>query len=105
VTSEELLTLTPDDVSHRLFWQESLEHYPPLTPRFQCTCSRERIGKMLVSLGQEEVDGIIAEQGSVSVTCEFCGRKYSFDPVDVAHLFTRGIESSDTAALHDGARH
>ena len=105
VTSEELLTLAPDDVSHRLFWQESLEHYPPLTPRFQCTCSRERIGKMLVSLGQEEVDGIIAEQGSVSVTCEFCGRKYSFDPVDVAHLFTRGIESTDTAALHDGARH
>ena len=36
VTSEELLNLTPDDVSHRLFWQESLEHYPPLTPRFEC---------------------------------------------------------------------
>ena len=87
VTSEELLQLSPEDVSHRLFWQESLEHYPPLTPRFQCTCSRERIGKMLVSLGQEEVDSIIAEQGSVTVTCEFCGRKYSFDPVDAAHLF------------------
>ena len=82
VTSEELLDLSPDDVSHRLFWQESLEHYPRLTPRFRCTCSRERIVKMLISLGQEEVDSIIAEQGSVSVTCEFCGRTYSFDPVD-----------------------
>ncbi len=66
VTSEELLNLSPDDVSHRLFWQESLEHYAPLTPRFQCTCSRERIGKMLLSLGQEEVDSIITEQGSVT---------------------------------------
>ena len=105
VTSEELLTLAPDDVSHRLFWQESLEHYPALTPRFQCTCSRERIGKMLVSLGQEEVDSIIAEQGSVSVTCEFCGRQYSFDPVDTAHLFVRDVESADTATLGDSKRH
>ena len=27
VTSEELLQLSPDEVLHRLFWQESLEHY------------------------------------------------------------------------------
>ncbi len=92
VTPEELLNLSPHDVSHRLFWQESIEHHPPLTPRFQCTCSRERIGKMLVSLGREEVDSIIAEQGSVSVTCEFCGRQYSFDPVDAAHLFAGGVQ-------------
>ena len=105
MTSEELLSLTPDDVSHRLFWQESLEHYPALTPRFQCTCSRERIGKMLVSLGQEEVDSIIAEQGSVTVTCEFCSRGYSFDPVDVAHLFTCGVELPDTATVDEGTRH
>ena len=105
VTSEELLNLPPDDVSHRLFWQQSLEHYPLLTPRFQCTCTRERIGKMLVSLGQVEVDSIIAEQGSVTVTCEFCGRKYSLDPVDVARLFAGCIESTDTEALQDGIRH
>ena len=104
VTSEELLSLSPDELSHRLFWQEALEHYPPLTPRFQCTCSRERIAKMLISLGQEEVDSIIAEQGSVSVTCEFCGRKYSFDPVDVAHLFATGIESA-AATFVDSPRH
>ena len=104
VTSEELLDLSPDDVSHRLFWQESLEHYPRLTPRFRCTCSRERIVKMLISLGQEEVDSIIAEQGSVSVTCEFCGRKYSFDPVDAAQLFAAGFEGT-AAVISDGTPH
>ena len=104
VTSEELLELAPSDVAHRLFWQESLEHYPPQTARFQCTCSRERIAKMLLSLGQEEVDSIIAEQGSVTVTCEFCGRRYAFDPVDTAQLFAGGIESTAATAT-DGARH
>lgn len=104
VTSDELLNLAPGDVSHRLFWQESLEHYAPLTPRFECTCSRERIGKMLISLGQEEVDSIVAEQGSVGVTCEFCGRQYSFDPVDVAHLFTGGVKAAETATVDGGTR-
>jgi molecular chaperone Hsp33 len=104
VTHEELLTLSPAEVAHRLFWQEALEHYPPLTPRFQCSCSRERIAKMLISLGQEEVDSIIAEQGSVGVTCEFCGRTYAFDPVDTAQLFAGGVEST-AAALTDSSRH
>ena len=105
VTSEELLDLPPADMSHRLFWQESLEHYQPLTPHFQCTCSRERIAKMLLSLGQEEVDSIIAEQGSVSVTCEFCGRKYTFDPVDAAQLFAVGFEGTAAVTLSDGTPH
>ncbi len=105
VTADELLSLPPENVAHRLFWQESLDHYPPSTPRFQCSCSRERIGKMLVSLGQEEVDSIIAEQGSVTVTCEFCGRLYSFDPVDVAHLFAAGARSTEAGTLERGAAH
>ena len=99
-----MLDLSPANVAHRLFWQESLEHYPPLTPRFQCTCSRERIAKMLVSLGHEEVDSIIAEQGSVTVTCEFCGRSYSFDPIDMAQLFATAIESSH-ASVGEEKRH
>lgn len=87
---DELLELPPEDVMRRLFWQESLEHYAPLAPRFVCTCSRERIGRMLVSLGADEVDSIIAEQGQVKVTCDFCHRQYSFDRVDVAQLFASG---------------
>ncbi|HKO66444.1 MAG TPA: Hsp33 family molecular chaperone HslO [Burkholderiaceae bacterium] len=104
VTAEELLELSPADIAHRLFWQESLEHYPPVMPRFQCTCSRERIAKMLISLGPEEVDSIVAEQGSVTVTCEFCGRTYGFDPVDTAQLFAAGVEGT-IATLTDSARH
>lgn len=101
VTPEELLTLPPDEVSNRLFWQEALEHYAPLAPRFQCSCSRQRIGKMLVSLGQDEVDSILAEQGSVTVTCEFCGRACAFDPVDAAQLFAPGpIDAEADARQH-----
>ena len=42
---------------------------------------------MLRNLGQEVVDSIGAEQGRVEVGCDFCGRQYQFDPIDVDELF------------------
>lgn len=101
LTGDELLTLAPDAILHRLFWQETLEHYPALAPHFACTCSRERIGRMLVSLGREEVESIIDEQGTVTVTCDFCSRRYAFDAVDAAQLFTSGhTAQADAATRH-----
>lgn len=101
ITSDELLRLAPEDVLRRLFWQESLEYYPPMGPHFACTCSRERIGRMLVSLGQDEVDSIIEELGTVTVTCDFCNREYTFDAVDTAQLFAGGEATPpDEATRH-----
>ncbi len=88
LTREELLALDPQAVLHRLFWEEQVRLFEPHQPRFACTCSRERVGKMLGSLGREEVDGIVLEQGRVEIGCDFCGTKYHFDAVDVGELFT-----------------
>jgi len=92
LTREELLSLPAERVLHRLFWEETLRVFEPLTPRFACTCSRQRVGGMLRGLGREEVDGIVAEQTRVEVGCEFCGVQYHFDAVDVGELFTPGID-------------
>jgi molecular chaperone Hsp33 len=88
LTREELLTLTPDRILHRLFWEETVRRFEPLAPRFACTCSRQRVEGMLRSLGREESDDLIAERGSVEVGCEFCGLQYRFDAVDIGELFT-----------------
>lgn len=86
--AEELLTLDADTVLRRLFWEESLVRFEPLTPSFACSCSRERVGNMLRGLGVAEIESILAERGDVNVGCEFCGAQYGFDPVDAAQLFT-----------------
>ncbi|HEV7914662.1 MAG TPA: Hsp33 family molecular chaperone HslO, partial [Albitalea sp.] len=92
LTRDELLTLSPDTVLHRLFWEEPLLRFEPQVgpngPRFACTCSRERVAQMLKSLGRDEIDGIVVEQGRVEIACDFCGTKYHFDAVDVGELFT-----------------
>jgi molecular chaperone Hsp33 len=90
LTRDELLTLEPQRVLHRLFWQETVRVFPAERPRFACTCSRERVRGMLLGLGREESESLIAERGEVEVGCEFCGLKYRFDAVDVGGLFTPG---------------
>jgi molecular chaperone Hsp33 len=90
LTREELLALPAEQVLHRLFWEERLRVFEPLSPRFACSCSRERVGRMLVGLGRKEIDSIVAERGEVEIGCEFCGAMYRFDAVDVGELFTPG---------------
>ena len=92
LTPEELLTLDADTVLRRLFWEEDVRRFDPMSPRFACRCSRERVGQMLAGLGREEADSILAERGDVEIGCDFCGRQYHFDPVDVGELFTPNRE-------------
>ncbi len=91
LTREELLALPPEQILHRLFWEETLRVFEPdasATPRFACNCSRERVRNMLRGLGRGESESLIAERGEVEVGCEFCGLQYRFDAVDVGEMFT-----------------
>jgi molecular chaperone Hsp33 len=95
--AEELLGLDIETVLHRLFWEEPLLRFEPLVgeagPKFRCSCSRERVGRMIKGLGVEEVESILSERENIEVGCEFCGQQYHFDPVDAASLFTQ-VEAS-----------
>jgi len=88
ITREELLALDVETVLRRLFWEEKLLRFEPQTPRFACTCSRERVANMIRGLGHEEAQSILAERGEIDVGCDFCGKQYRFDAVDAARIFT-----------------
>ncbi|KAF1029456.1 MAG: 33 kDa chaperonin [Burkholderia plantarii] len=87
LSAKELLEVESQTLFRRLFWQENVQHFEPADTRFQCTCSREKVGGMLRMLGREEVDSVIEERGHVEVHCEYCNQRYEFDPVDVEQLF------------------
>ena len=88
LTADELLNLDAETILRRLFWEEKLVRFEPITPSFACSCSRERVSNMIRSLGTEEVESILAERGDVEVGCDFCGQQYRYDAVDAAQIFT-----------------
>lgn len=45
---------------------------------FRCNCSKERIERVLISLGKEELSDMIQEGETIEVNCQFCNKSYSF---------------------------
>ena len=85
--AEELLTLDNETILHRLYHEEEVRVYDPEALRFACTCSKERIGNAIERMGYEELMDVIAEQGKVSVDCQFCLQHYSFNKEQIGDLF------------------
>ncbi len=100
VTESELLSTDATDLARRLFWEDNPRVLNEATPRFQCRCSKEAIEAMVKSLGIKTAEEIIEEKGSIDVTCEFCGKRYSLDKIDVAALFENGTTKGSTPTKH-----
>jgi molecular chaperone Hsp33 len=69
------------------FPEHDIRLFAPRAARAWCSCSAERVATALRLLGRAEVESILAEQGSVGVTCEFCNRRYAYDAVAARALF------------------
>ena len=63
--------------------------------RARCSCSRERVENALRIAGRDEIEAAIAERGHVEVTCEFCGRRYEFEPGEARGVFARPSAARD----------
>ena len=101
LSAEELLALDNETILHRLYHEEALRLFEPSELIFRCSCSRERSGNALVSLGQDDAEQLVIEQGgAVVIDCQFCNERYSFDATDVAQLFAGGGSQAPTDTRH-----
>ena len=53
---------------------------------YRCYCSRERVERALISLGREELEQMLSEQGGCQLTCQFCDAVYEFTAEDIQRL-------------------
>lgn len=87
ITAEEQLSLSHEEQLYRLFHQEELRLFDPSPVQFFCSCSEERFGQALKSMGQEELENILEDSGGIDINCEFCHQKYRFNQADITKLF------------------
>lgn len=80
---------------YRLFHEDEVRLLDTRPLRFACSCSRERVQAMLVSLGEVEAMAA-ATTGVAEIVCEFCGRSYHFDRVDLGQMFAHGALDAPT---------
>lgn len=85
VEDHELLdpTLESERLLYRLFHERGARVFEPDAVHEACRCSRERVLDMLRGFPEEDRKGLVADDGTLAVTCEFCSRRYEFTPDEV----------------------
>jgi molecular chaperone Hsp33 len=78
VKNEELLTLAAPEIVHRLYHEDAIRLFEPLSAEFKCSCSRERTLNALSSLPASDILELLEELGSITMDCEFCNQQYQF---------------------------
>src|SRR5262249_35930842 len=87
LTPEMLLTAPAATAVQRVAGEHDCRLFGATPVSFACRCSEERVAGLVRSLGLDAAHAALAEQGVLTVTCEFCGRSYQYDAVDVEQLF------------------
>ena len=71
---------------------DMLVYNDAVTPAYVCDCCRERVEKALISMGREEMQKLIDEQGQAELTCQFCDKIYNFDKKELTDLLHACLE-------------
>ncbi|MGX1790411.1 Hsp33 family molecular chaperone [Bosea sp. NPDC055332] len=75
--------LESEQLLYRLFHERGAHVFEPVAVHEACRCSRERVLGMLKGFSADDRKAMIADDGTLGVTCEFCSRRYEFDPAEV----------------------
>jgi len=101
LSSHALLCLQPDRMINIVFAEDNVRLFSPAPLVFGCQCTKQRVTNVLLSLGEEEVSGIVEELNLVEVDCQYCGQSYQFDAIDVAQIFsTQSSPQTETGGPH-----
>lgn len=68
--------MEPEQILEELLGEFHLEILDKIPTQYRCDCSRERIERVLISLGKKELEEMIADGEPIEVNCQFCDKKY-----------------------------
>jgi molecular chaperone Hsp33 len=89
--------MRPEDIVNLIL--EGLE--PSVTDKkecsFHCGCSRRKVEKALITVGEKELTDMIGEGKDTEVSCHFCRKTYHFSPDDLRVLLKEGRQGHPEA--------
>lgn len=77
---------TPEMILEKLLGNLGLEINEKTETKFYCNCDKVRVGKVLISLGEKELQSMIDEEKDVELNCHFCNTNYVFNVEELKEL-------------------
>ena len=81
--------MTPEDILQEVLGDFGLEIMDKVPTRFHCDCSKKRVEKAIVSLGENDLKELIHDNEPIEVSCHFCNTNYVFTPEEMQEILVR----------------
>lgn len=78
--------MTIEEILEFIFEDMDLKIYDSITPQFKCDCSRERVERVLMSIGKKDLKEIYEDGKTEEILCHFCNKSYEFKQADIKNL-------------------
>lgn len=79
IKNEEIFSLDSEALLYRLYHQEEVRIFEPQAVSYKCSCSEKKCLGAISQIEPSELENILAEQGNVSMTCDYCMTTYKFE--------------------------
>lgn len=79
-------TLSPEQILEKILGDMDLQILDRIDTGFSCNCDRERVKKVIISLGADELAKIIDEGEPLQLKCHFCNKTYDFSAEEIKAL-------------------
>lgn len=80
---------TPEQLLEELLGEFGLEILDQMDSEFSCNCSKERVEKVIASVGRKDLNEMIQEGKPIEVKCHFCNTAYEFNIEDLKRIIRR----------------
>lgn len=86
--------MTPETILEKLLGPLDFRVMDRMPVSFRCDCSRQRVEKALIALGQKEIRSLIAEGNPVTLNCHFCNTDYTFSVDELIDILQKARGNS-----------
>lgn len=78
--------LTPEAILEKLLGENNVKILETMPVAFRCNCSKDRFARAIISLGEQEINDMIQEDGKAEAQCHFCRETYHFTIDELTEL-------------------
>ncbi len=82
-----------DEVMDYIFDDMDLKVLDSVIPEYKCDCSRNKVEKALVSIGEKDLLEIYEEGKTEELKCHFCNKSYQFTNEDIGIILKQAINN------------
>lgn len=100
---------TPEEILEIILGSFGLNIIDTIPTTFKCDCSKDRVTKALIAVGEKDLKDMIDDGKTIEANCDFCSKHYHFTPQELdilLHIATqKRMKKFKVVDIEEDAKH